>query len=85
MVVFGRTVVIPLSLAVLAVTGFGAPAGLRSVAVLVASGAIGLTVFSLAKRCRPFHPVGPLPRMDDAVQIAKDDASEWARMGSDAG
>jgi hypothetical protein len=29
--------------------------------------------------------VRSLPQMDDVVQIAKDDASDLARMGSDAG
>jgi hypothetical protein len=84
-ITFGRTVVVPLSLVVLAVAGFGAPVALRSVVVLVAIGAIGLTVFSLARRWHASGPVRPLPRMDDVVQIAKDDASDLARMGSDAG
>lgn len=61
MLVFGRTVVVPLSLAALAVTGFGAPAGLRSVAVLVASGGIGLTMFSLARRWHASRHVRSVP------------------------
>jgi hypothetical protein len=81
----GRTVGVPISLVVLAVAGFGAPVVLRAVVVLVAIGAIGLTVFSLARRWHPLRHVRPLPRMDDVVQIAKDDASDLARMGSDAG
>jgi hypothetical protein len=84
-ITFGRTVVVPLSLVVMAVAGFGAPVALRSVVVLVAIGAIGLTVFSLARQWHASRQVRPLPRMDDVVQIAKDDASDLARMGSDAG
>jgi hypothetical protein len=81
----GRTVGVPLSLVVLAVAGFGAPVVLRVVVVLVAIGAIGLTVLSLGRRWHASHHVRPLSRMDDLVQIAKDDASDLARMGSDAG
>ena len=32
----------------------------------------------------PIHR-SPLPRMDELVQIAKDEASDLARMGSEAG
>jgi hypothetical protein len=81
-IAFGRTVVVPLSLIVLVVAAFGAPVALGSVALLVAIGAIGLPVFSLARRWHASRRVSPLPRMDDA---AKDDASDLARMGSDAG
>ena len=81
----GRTVVVPVSVVVLAVAGIGVPAALRSVVVLVAIGAIGLTVFSLARRWHASRHVRPLPRMDDVVRITKDDASDLARMGSDAG
>jgi len=84
-ITFGRTVVVPLSLVVLAVAGFGAPVALRFVIVLGAIGAIGLVVFSLARRWHASRHVRPLPRMDGVVQIAKDDASDLARMGSDAG
>jgi hypothetical protein len=84
-ITFGRTVVLPLSLVVLAVAAFGAPVALLWVVVLVAIGAIGPTVLSLAKWWHPSCHVSPLPRMDDALQTAKDDASDLARMGSDAG
>jgi len=84
-IAFGRNVVVPLSLIVVTVAAFGAPVALRSVIVLVAIGAIGLTVVSLAKRWHASRHVRPLPRMDDVAQIAKDDASDLARMGSDAG
>lgn len=84
-ITFGPSIVVPLSLVVLALAGFGAPVAVRSVVVLVAIGAIGLTVFSLARRWHAPLQVRPLPRMDDVVQIAKDDASDLARMGSDAG
>lgn len=84
-ITFGRTVVVPLSLIVLAVAGFGVPVGVRSVVVLLAIGAIGLTVFPLARRWLASRQVRPLQRMDDVVQLAKADASDLARMGSDAG
>jgi hypothetical protein len=84
-IAFGRTVVLPLSLIVVTIAAFGAPIALRSVIVMVAIGAIGLTVVSLAKRWQASRHVRPLPRTDDVVQSAKDDASDLARMGSDAG
>jgi hypothetical protein len=79
---FGRTVVVPLSLVVLAVAAFSAP---RSVLVLVAVGALGLVGLALTRSWHRSRRVRPLPRMDDVVQIANDDASDLARMGSDAG
>ncbi len=85
MITVGRTVVVPLSVVVLAVAGIGVPVALRSVVVLVAIGAIGLIVSSLARRWHASRRLSPVPRMDDGVQIAKDDASDLARMGSDAG
>jgi len=81
----GRTVGVPLSLVVLAVAGLGAPIALREAVALMAIGTIGLTGFSLARRSHASRHVRPLPRMDDVVQIARDDASDLARMGSDAG
>jgi len=83
---FGRTVVVPLSLAVLALAGFGAqPVALRSMLVLVAIGTIGLLVLALTTWWHASNRVLPLARTDAAVQAAKDDASDLARMGSDAG
>ena len=84
-ITFGRTVVVPLSLVVLAIAGFGVPVALRSVVLLVAIAAIGLTVFSLATRWHASHRVSPLPGGDDGFHTAKDDAADVARMGSDAG
>jgi hypothetical protein len=85
-ITFGRTVVVPLSLVVLALAGFSAPpAALRSVLVLVAIGGIGLTVLALTRWWYASSRVRPLARTDDVLQIAKDDASDVARMGSDAG
>jgi hypothetical protein len=82
---FDRTVVVPLSLVVLALAGFSAPVALRSVLVLVAVGALGLVGLALTRSWHRSRRVRPLPQMDDVVQIAKDDASDLARMGSDAG
>jgi hypothetical protein len=81
-----RTVVVPLSLVVLALAGFGAqPVALRSMLVLVAIGTIGLVLLALTKWWHASTRVSPLARTDAVVQIAKDDASDLARMGSDAG
>jgi hypothetical protein len=84
-ITFDRTVVIPLSLIVLAVAGFGVPVAVRSVVVLLALAAIGLTLFSPARRWLASRQVRRLARKDDVVQLAKDDVSDLARMGSDAG
>ena len=84
-ITFDRTIVIPLSLIVLAVAGFGVPVPVRSVVVLLAIAAIGFTLFSPARRWLASRQVRRLARKDDVVQLAKDDASDLARMGSDAG
>src|SRR5205823_4652363 len=85
-ITFGRTVVVPVSLVVLALAGFSAPpVTIRSMLVLLAVGALGLVVLALTRSWRGSSPVRPLTRTDDAVQITKDDASDLARMGSDAG
>jgi hypothetical protein len=84
-ITFDRAVVVPLSVIVLAVAGFGVPVAVRAVVLLVAIGAIGLTLFSLARRWLASRQVRPFQREDDVVQRAKDDASDLARMGSDAG
>ena len=81
---FGGTVVVPLSLVVLAVAAFGAPVALRSAVVLVAIGAIGVAVFLLARRWHASDRISPFSRVDDVLQTAKDDATDLARMGSDA-
>jgi hypothetical protein len=46
---FGRTVVVPLTLVVLALAGFSAPVALRSVLVLAAVGALGLVGLALTR------------------------------------
>lgn len=85
-ITFGRTVVVPLSLVVLALAGFSAPPlAIRSMLVLVAVGALGLVVLALTRSWHRSGRVRPLARTDDRVQSAKDDASDLARMGSDAG
>ena len=84
-VTFGRTAV-PLSVVVLAVAGYSAPAvALESMVVITVIGAIGLIIVGLTRRWQESRRVCPQPRMDRAVQIAKDDASDLGRMGSDAG
>jgi hypothetical protein len=84
-ITFDRAVVVPLSVIVLAVAGFGVPVAVRAVVLLVAIGAIGLTMFSLARRWLASRQVRAFQRVEDVVQRAKDDASDLARMGSDAG
>jgi hypothetical protein len=86
MITFGRTVVVPVSLVALALRGFSAPAiGIQSMLVLLAVGALGFVVLALTRSSHGSRRIRPLARMDDVVQIAKDDASDLARMGSDAG
>jgi uncharacterized protein YjiS (DUF1127 family) len=83
-ITFGRTVAIPLSLVVLALARFSAPpVTVRS--VLVAVGALGLVVLALTRWWHRTRRVRTLARMDDVLRIAKDDASDQARMGSDGG
>jgi nitrate/nitrite-specific signal transduction histidine kinase len=85
-ITFGRTVVVPVSLVVLALAGFSAPpVALRSMLVLAAVGALGFVMLALTRWWHRSRHVRPLTRMDDVLQIAKDDASDLARMGSDAG
>jgi hypothetical protein len=86
-ITFGRTVVVPLSLVALALAGFSAPpVAIRSMLVLLAVGALGFVVFALTRSwLGSRRHLRPLARTDDVVQIAKDDASDLARMGSDAG
>jgi galactitol-specific phosphotransferase system IIC component len=88
-ITFGRTVVVPLSLVVLALAGLSAPpVASRSTLVLVALVAfvaIGLIVLVLTKWRHASRRLRPLAQTDDVVQVAKDDASDLARMGSDAG
>lgn len=82
----GRTVVVPLSLVVLAVAGFSAQSvALRSMLVLAAIGAIGLIVLALTTWWHASKRVPSLARTDDVLRIADDDASDLARMSSDAG
>jgi|SoiMetStandDraft_2_1073263.scaffolds.fasta_scaffold63170_4 hypothetical protein len=81
-----RSVVVPLSLVVLALAGSSAPpAAVGSMLGLVAVGALGLVVLALARWWHRSRRVRALGRMDDVLQIAKDDASDMVRMGSDAG
>lgn len=81
-ITFGRTVVVPLSLVALALAGFSAPAvAIRSMLVLLAVGALGFVVLALTRSWLSSRRDRP----DDVVQSAKDDASNLARMGSDAG
>ena len=83
LVTFGRIVAVPLSLVVLALPGFNAPAGaVRSILLLVAVGAIGLLALT---RWQRLSRVRTAAGMDEVLQTAKDDASDVARMGSDAG
>jgi len=85
-ITFGRTVVVPLSLVALALAGFSAPAiAIQSMLVLLAVGALGFVARALTRSWHTSGRIRPLARMDDVVQIAKDDASDLARMGSDAG
>ena len=82
----GRTVVVPLSLVVLALAGFSAPpVAPESMLVLVAVGALGLLVLALTRWRHRSRRARALPRMDDVLRIARDDASDMVRMGSDAG
>jgi hypothetical protein len=85
-ITFGRTIIVPLSLVVLAFAGFSAPpVALRSILVVLSVGAVGLVGLALRRSWRRSRRVRSLPHMDDVVQLAKDDASDLARMGSDAG
>jgi hypothetical protein len=85
LIIFDRTVVVPLSLVVPVLAGFSAPTvAVQSIRVLVVVGAIGLGVFALTRWLR-LRRVRRLAGMDELLQTAKDDASEVARMGSDAG
>ncbi len=84
-ITFGRRVVVPLSLVVLALTGFSAPVALRSMLVVAAVGALGIVMVVLIGQWRGLKRVRSRARVDDVAQIAKDDASDLARMGSDAG
>jgi hypothetical protein len=85
LITFGRRVVVPLSLIVLALAAVSAPPVVpRSMLVLMAVGALGFVGLALTRswhRARRFRSV---PQMDDVIQVAKDDA-DVARMGSDAG
>ena len=86
MTVFARTVVVPLSVVLLAVAGLSAqPEALRSALALVAIGAIGFIVLALARRTYRSRRIAALAPVNDAAQIAKDDRSALARMESDAG
>jgi hypothetical protein len=86
MIAVGRTVVVPLSLVALALAGFSAPAiAIQSMLVLFAVGALGFVALALTRSWHTRRRMRPLARMDDVVRIAKDDASDLARMGSDAG
>ena len=85
MTVFARTVVVPLSVVLLAVAGLSAqPQALRTALVLVAIGAIGFIVLALAKRTYRSRRI-PVLASVNAARIAKDDRSAVARMESDAG
>lgn len=85
-ITFGRAVILPLSLAVLAFAGFSAPpVALRFMLVVLAVGALGLVGLALTRSRHRSRRVRSLPHMDDVIQIAKDDASDLMRMGSDAG
>ena len=86
MTVFARTVVVPLSLVLLAVTGLSAPPeALQSVLALAAIGAIGFISLALASRTYRSRRILALAPANHAARIAKDDASALARMESDAG
>jgi hypothetical protein len=86
LITFGRSVVVPLSLVVLALAGFSAPpVALRSMLVLLAVAALGFVGLALTRSWHRSRRVRPLAQTEDAVRIAKDDASDLARMGSDAG
>jgi hypothetical protein len=86
MTAFAGSVVFPLSVILLAVAGLSTPpAALQSMLALVAIGAIGFMVLTLARRAYGSRHILALASMDDAARIAKDDASALARMESDAG
>jgi uncharacterized protein YjiS (DUF1127 family) len=81
-----RSVVVPLSVVVLALAGLSAPpAAPGSMLVLLAVGTLGLVVLALTRWRQRSRRVHALARMDDVLQIATDDASDLVRMGSDAG
>jgi uncharacterized protein involved in response to NO len=85
-ITFGRTVIVPLSLVVLAFAGFSAPpVEPRSMLVALTVGALGLLGLALMRSWHRSRRLRSFPQMDDVLQIAKDDASDLARMGSDAG
>jgi len=84
-ITFGRTVVVPLSVVVVALAGLSAPpVAVRSVVILMAVAAIGL-MLALTRWRHRSRPLLPLAPFDGAVKTARDDASDLARMGSDAG
>jgi hypothetical protein len=84
-ITFGRTVV-PLSVVVLALASVSTPPiATRSMIALGAVGALSLVVLALTRWRHGSRGVRALARTDDVVQIAADDASDLARMGSDAG
>ncbi len=84
-ITFGRTVV-PLSVVVLALASVSTPPiATRSMIALGAVGALSLVVLVLTRWRHGSRGVRALARTDDVVQIAADDASDLARMGSDAG
>jgi hypothetical protein len=86
MTAFARTVVVPLSVVLLAVAGLSAPpAALQSVLVLAAIGAIGFIGLALVSRADRSRRILAIISRDDAAQIAKDDAEALTRMESDAG
>jgi hypothetical protein len=85
-ITFGRTIVVPVSLVVLVLAGFPAPPlPMQARVVLGAIVVIGLIVVAVSGWWQARSRVRLLLPMDDALQIAKNDASDVARMGSDAG
>jgi hypothetical protein len=83
---FGRRVAVPLSLVVLALATLSAPpVAPRSMLVLMAVGALGLVGLALTRSWHRSRRLRSVPQSNDVVQVAKDDASDVARMGSDAG
>ena len=57
----------------------------RTKLMIAAIGGFGLLALAPARWWRRSGQVPPRTRMDDALHIAKEDASDLARMGSDAG
>jgi hypothetical protein len=85
-ITFDRTIVVPVSLVVLALAGLTAPSLLlQGIRVLGATVVIGLIVLAVTRWWQASTRRRPRLTTDDGLQVAKNDATDIARMGSDAG